>query len=183
MKPLLLLMSFLFLQTETDPPQIEWQVDRKLEWSDFKRRAGADELFKAFSYTGISYIIEAPEDKIEITVTPYFLPKESWVHISYLNDELLNHEQGHFDITAIYARMLKSQLRVYETDVDYFMEHDLAKKIEAIFQVVFTEMDECQDRYDSETVHGTQTETQANWNNWFNQKLGRLNSAVHHAPE
>lgn len=183
MKPLLLLVSFLFLPAETDPPQIEWQVDRKLEWSDFTRRTGPDEMFKAFSYTGISYVVDAPEGKTAITVTPYFLPEESWVHISYLNDELLNHEQGHFDIAAIYARMLDSQLKVYETDVNYFMEHDLAKNIEAIFHVVFAEMDECQNRYDSETVHGTETETQASWDNWFNQKLRRLNSAVHHAPE
>ncbi len=183
MNPILLLLSFLFLNTETDPPQINWQVDRKLEWTDFTRRVGPPELYKAFSYTGISYVIDAPNGVVNIEVTPYFLPEESWVHTDYLTDELLNHEQGHFDIAAVYARELDAQLNIYETDVNSFMEQDLAKRIEAMFYVVFAEMDDCQKRYDAETQHGTAVEAQANWDKWFNQKLSRLDTAAHNTPK
>lgn len=183
MKPILLLLSILFFNTETDPPQINWQADRKLEWSDFTRRTGPPEMFKAFSYTGISYVIDAPEGTVNIEVTPYFLPEESWVHIEYLTNELLNHEQGHFDIAAVYAKELDDQLKPYEIDADAFTERDLAKKIEAMFYVVFAEMDDCQKRYDAETLHGTAVEAQARWDKWFNQKLSRLDTAAHNTPK
>lgn len=183
MKPLLLIISLLFTVQETDTKEIKWTPDSYLTWDAFSRRTGPPELYKAFSYTGISYIIDSNEGQIEVEVTPYFMPEESWVHIDYLNEELLNHEQGHFDIAAVYAKVLELEMMKFEIDVDAFMERDLAKKAEALFYVVFAEMDDCQKRYDAETKHGTEIENQARWDRWLDQKLGRSDGSVHNSPK
>ena len=105
------------------------------------------------------------------------------VHIDFLNDELLNHEQGHFDIAAVYGKMLELEMMEYEIDIDTFMERDMAKKAESVFNVIFAEMNDCQMRYDAETKHGTEVENQARWDKWLDQKLGRSDSSIHHKPK
>lgn len=145
--------------------EIPYNSQKPLEWTDFSQRIGGGGLYKAFSYTGIRYVVDAPDGKnVKIEVIPYFIPLKSWVHKDFKKPELLNHEQRHFDLTAIHAGMLDSVLRPYEVDVASFMDQKLNLAVEAKFDSIYSLLEAAQDRYDKETNHSTVVEKQEEWN-------------------
>ena len=145
--------------------EIPYNSEKPLEWPDFNQRIGGGGLYKAYPYTGIRYVVDAPDKKnVEIEVVPYFIPSKSWVHKDFKKPELLNHEQRHFDLTAIHAGMLDSALRPYEVDVASFMDRELNLVVEAKFDSIYSLLEAAQERYDRETNHSTIVEKQEAWN-------------------
>ena len=58
--------------------QIVWS-ETKLTWEDFTKRVGKKEFYKAFTNSGISFMLDEKNDSITIEVVAYFNPEESWV--------------------------------------------------------------------------------------------------------
>ena len=85
---------------------ILWSNDVYLKWSDFKAESNPaifEDSHSTIKY-GFTWIVNSDKlneeivfliDKIKLTVE--FHPLLSWVREFESNDDLLKHEQGHFD--------------------------------------------------------------------------------------
>jgi predicted secreted Zn-dependent protease len=87
-----------------------------------------------------------------------FSPKLSWKKSSGLNDYMLQHEQTHFDITELYARILRKRL---SEEIKTIKD---VKKISSIGREITKQWEIEQNTYDDETDHSINKETQAEWN-------------------
>jgi hypothetical protein len=56
---------------------------------------------------------ECRETALDVRVEVEFYPNSSWVKPGRKSTELLKHEQGHFDLTELYARKAEKQ---YDAD-------------------------------------------------------------------
>jgi predicted secreted Zn-dependent protease len=91
----------------------------------------------------------------------------SWKKTNWVNDEVLTHEQKHFDIVELYARKLRKA--VFETRyTDY---NDLLAKLEILYDKNDKEMDKYQDLYDEESDGSMNGEKQREWNKRIIQEL------------
>ena len=73
-------------------------------------------------------------------------------------DYILAHEQGHFDITEIFARRLNEALQNYQ-----FNKRTFKKDIGQIYQAIVSEKEEYQRTYDAETDHSRNRKVQYDW--------------------
>ena len=152
---LLPLLPSLHLQNEDD--DIAWNAARRLAWNDFLGHPDGNSSNAAltsskivFSYNydsrvGFRWHIECLFDK-----------NRSWVKIK--NEYILAHEQGHFDITEIFARKLNRQLAAY-----HFNKDKAQKEVPAIYQEVMKGQNDMQNRYDDETDNSRKKDSQAAW--------------------
>jgi len=162
---------------QQEPEQIAWNAERPLAWTDFKGAMPFGMLFDAQSYSGIGYsytpVRKGDRVVIEWKVEAYFDPAVSWVRIDGGSDNLLKHEQGHFDIAEIFARDLRQKLNAVNLDlgnVEYFMESYLADVLE--------DMRAYHDAYDRDTHHGTDQDEQKHWDTMIKKEL-KKRSAQH----
>lgn len=124
MKFSLLLWIALFTCINTivaqDASDIYWKKSDQLTLNDFKkdsvsrrkeRKLGADRrhVLQGFIFTGIRFQFEQTGKHIEYTVQAYMNPYESWLR-NKEDVQTLMHEQGHFNITEIYARKIRREL-------------------------------------------------------------------------
>lgn len=127
--------------------------------------------YAAITQASIGYDYEIIEvngsEKIVFDVQPYFFPKKSWV--KYRTPELLNHEQGHYDLVKIFAYDLRNILENYdfpEENYDEVIREIVAKRAE-YYQLL-------QQQYDKETQHGINQITQQEWDDWIYQEMQRV---------
>ncbi len=166
------LMSFDF---SSDSKEILWQ-ERKLNWNDFtvvenSKRGG----FKAETNSGLRYSAGEENGKIKIDVSCYFNPVESWVVKGKDTDYLLNHEQRHFDITEIHARILRQRLeKINNQPLRQFIENGDGPRMQEIYEETFSDLLKMQDLYDEETHHSIKTDQQKIWDAKIDADLERL---------
>ncbi len=81
---------------------IDWSVTNRLTWSDYKGRPdpNSDAAATTTSYLGIEY--DFKNNAVTYKIVCRFSRNKSWG--MYKTDHILGHEQGHFDITEIFAR-------------------------------------------------------------------------------
>lgn len=106
---LLLILNTAYSQRKTESDSIRWSKEVKLEWKDFKGAVPFGDLGikkAASSLETLASGIDFYEDSIPVfKVEAIFIKSKSWTILK--NDDLLKHEQGHFDITEIYVRKLR----------------------------------------------------------------------------
>tara|TARA_B110001454_G_scaffold193567_1_gene194530 strand:- start:214 stop:744 length:531 start_codon:yes stop_codon:yes gene_type:complete len=90
-----------------------WSENYSLKWSDFKAESNPaifEDSHSTIKY-GFTWIVDSDKlnekivfliDNIKLTVE--FHPLLSWVRTSEFNDNLLKHEQGHFDLAELLRR-------------------------------------------------------------------------------
>jgi hypothetical protein len=167
MKYLLVIIVFLFsfigilFQNE-----VKWTPNEKLKWSDFKKKlsTGANEL--ALLDGGIKSDFEQKKDSTVSVVIYAFYDKNlssKSEDINALTERGLKHEQGHFDIWEWYARVLRKKL--IDTTLIKF------NQTTAIFNLIYKEANNVEDRYDKETNHSNDTTAQRKWEALIKQKL------------
>ncbi len=176
--------------TPTPIPTIAWSKDRKLTWDDFQGPVPANPPpnIVAQSSVGVSSNWKTKEQcvgaggglrKCTVTITEVsaqanFDPSKSWVKPGSKTDALLAHEQGHFDISEIFARKKQEKMNkligTSETATACSNEEALKeanKKIEADVMKVCDEInkeeDNMQDQYDKQTMNGTDPDKQKKW--------------------
>ena len=89
-----------------------WSEHSRLSWDDFKApppNGGTSP--SAVSKTGFNYQLLCTAGKLDVDAHAFFSPSQSWVLPNKKVPELLNHEQGHFDLSELYARRLKKAIR------------------------------------------------------------------------
>lgn len=135
---------------------IPWQTDKRLIWDDFlcEPKTGTDAVASTSTSLGIAY--QLTDGQLTYHITCYFNREKSWGLMK--TDYILAHEQGHFDITEIFARRLNEALQNYQ-----FNKRTFKRDISEIYQAVVSQKEEYQKTYDAETDHSRNKKTQYDW--------------------
>ena len=151
-----------FAQKASNQDKIDWNADRRLSWQDFKGNPREGSPYSAESSLQIAYGLKISNESgvtnYSFTVDCYFEKKDSWVKSDKKTDNLLKHEQLHFDIAEYFARKLRREFKKNSFTID-----DYQSKSTAIFNKNFTEYQSYQTAYDEDTRHGSIPEEQARW--------------------
>jgi hypothetical protein len=135
---------------------IPWIPNQRLVWDDFlcAPKKGTDAVASTSTSLGIAY--QLSNGKLTYHITCYFSKEKSWGLMK--TDYILAHEQGHFDITEIFARKLYEALQNYD-----FNKKTFKKDIGEIYQSIVKQKEEYQKNYDEETDHSRKRKTQYDW--------------------
>ena len=146
--------------------------NRSLQWPDFKGAPNSSSPYFAYTawktnvkFSGVQFQGEkAVINGFEMTVE--FDAKNSWVKKGKETEELLKHEQGHFDIGVLYMQeVLQSIANANFTKAGYKDEFEkLIKDIHHKYVAMG-------DKYDGDTKHSIQKDEQAKWNAFFEEKV------------
>ena len=158
-------------RTTSNGLAINWHAHDKLGYVDFKaKRKNSRGFAIATANSNFGYTIEEDEDVFEIDIYVQFYCKESWWNPRIKMDDVLEHEQLHFDICELYGRKFFKAVLELKKDGKFN-----AKSIEILYTRMEKEFDEYQDLYDGETDHSTNGEMQRKWNDYVHSELNRLN--------
>ena len=158
-----------FYSTENQGANIiSYRVGEKLKWSDFK----AVKFFPdatAESSTTIAYEYSEDQGKIQVKIFCLFNKQKSFVLQGKQTGYILNHEQGHFDITFMFAMKFKALL-----DCESRLSES---KVESIYMKVIRGWDRFQEQYDLETNHSINEFEQKRWDKSI---VDHLNLLINH---
>lgn len=153
-----------------DPKEelIKWTSSRQLSWNDYKGKVdpSSDAAASTSTYLGIEYRISGNDFSYKISCS--FSKNKSWGR--FKNEYILSHEQGHFDITEIFARKLNKEMSEYKFSRDAYKK-DFAK----IYDDVMDEKEKMQEQYDKETDFSRNKTRQAEWLKKIETMLEELN--------
>jgi hypothetical protein len=165
-------LTFLLISlfsSETDDIKIEWSESNKLTWADFQGTESKGQGYAASSSTGISfsYSVKHYEEGFDLdySVKCHFYPEESWYDSSSASAYILKHEQTHFDISELHARILRKLIS------EASFSKDLKIEIKAIYKEVEKQRGEMQYRFDSETEHSINKKNEYLWETFVAKKL------------
>ncbi|MFD1064289.1 hypothetical protein ACFQ1Q_13620 [Winogradskyella litorisediminis] len=141
--------------------RITWNENRKLTWDDFKGNPNLEEFPTALAVTNSGFGFEPSAfslfKKGKLFIQATMNTNKSWALPEGRTDYVLKHEQIHFDITEIYSRKLRKIFQENNfTSADYL-------RAKEVFDALFAEYREFQDRYDTDTQKGIKEETQKKW--------------------
>ncbi len=156
--------------------EIEWDANRNLVWEDFK---GNPKLISntntaAQTYCGFSfqtnYLTILTKTKIFVTTT--FTCNLSWVRPDQKDrTDLLEHEQGHFDLCEVYARHLRKKL--HEKKMTLF---NLSTDANIILKDIYALYLDRQELYEKETSYGLNRQKQIEWTKTIHSELKELSN-------
>jgi hypothetical protein len=166
---LLLFVTLASFNTQEREKGYLYWGDRQLTWEDFKGRGPGNTPYVALTHSAIKMNFGGEEKKVWFTIETIFDHKQSWKKKN-VDDHVLKHEQGHFDITEIHSRLLRKELlsakfKKYET---------ISSEVQKIFNANFKACDKMQDLYDDETDHSKIKEEQYRWNTKITEMLDSL---------
>lgn len=184
--------SFCCHAQENSPGAIIWKKDRRLSITDFTRvadSASGDKISKgnlAITRTGVTYSLKklpGHANRIEIKVFATMHPQHSFLKASALRlpesdiRYLLNHEQGHVDISEIYAREGARLLLNTSISSNY------QQQVYALMQALFKQAGAWQALYDEKTRNGRDADQQKLWDQQIGDRLKSLeayqNKTIH----
>ena len=179
----------------SQPQEIQWSANRSLSWDDFLGAVGPNAPTENVALTAASlswsYQYEIERDAIscfyritDIHAQAIFDRGDSWVKPDHRNAEVLNHEQGHFDLTQIYKLILDERahhlIGARDTcegdtveEASAFTERKAAEQMETVFKAVWQKYASTQETYDDQTRHGILIETQNLWTEKIHRGLRR----------
>jgi hypothetical protein len=152
----LIASCFWLYAQEKNEELIKWTSGKRLTWNDYKAPPdpNSDAAATTTTYLGIKYDIERNQMTFKIDCS--FSKNRSWG--LYKTEYILSHEQGHFDITEIFARQLNQRMKRYVFNKDTYQD-DLKK----IYKDILKEKEEFQSQYDDETNYSRIKEKQGEW--------------------
>lgn len=169
MKSIFLLVCIFFMvcchaQT-TDT--INWRASYKLKWSDFKGTPDSSSDNGAITSTTISYKIIKKDSTLDVIVFCSFNKPWSWS--KYKNSKIgLLHEQGHFDISELFARKFRETVRKGK-----FKENS---GIIVLYGAMMDEKKKYNNQYDTETDYCNNVKKQLYWSKKILAELNKLNA-------
>ena len=144
---------------QADSGLVTWNKYERLKWEDFQAspdKSPADAitnsgLFFDYNYDGDSVLT--------IKVMSQFQKKFSWVKPESANAKVLRHEQLHFDITELNARLL----RKYFSEANYTRQIHFDVMLPRMYNEYIKKLNGMQTIYDVETQHGNNVQVQAQY--------------------
>ena len=156
---------------------LTWQQDRRLIWPDFQGEPDEESDFRAMTNWQLSYDFQLSKAKGEINsrfnVYAFFDHQKSWVKEGNGSDELLQHEQLHFDIAELFARKLRKQFAIYS-----FKSENYQEELIQLFDAGLDSCNQVHNQYDLDTEHGLNLENQNDWQQKIDLELMQLNEFV-----
>ena len=154
-----------------DPDIISYSPSRPLTLDDFQGKSDdrTNAIAVTYSMVFLKYSTALAMNNViivDVFVLANFSKRKSWCRKEGHNPETLEHEQRHFDISAIKACELVDTIRNYAFSVDAFQD-----QLGRIRKQKQKELDEMQNLYDSETRHGVGPVIQERWNKMIKEKL------------
>ena len=147
------------LYGQSVPDTIQWRSNYKLKWKDFQGMTDSNSIGDAGTSSGFGYKSSFYKDSVLIfNVYAVFFKNVSWVKSNYMDPSILNHEQGHFDITEVFARKLNIAFKKHK-----FNKAIMQKDAEKIYNEVKTNANMTQALYDKETMHSINDRKQKEW--------------------
>jgi hypothetical protein len=113
------------------------------------------ESLLAGTFAGVSFSYIIKENNIEYEIVSEFSRYDSYV--IFKSEDLLKHEQLHFDIVEIYSRKLREKFLVLDK-----MKSKLEDYI-STYNNIRNDLVKYQGLYDSETEHSVNKEKQKEW--------------------
>lgn len=164
-----------FTSVPTSPASDEedsiiWSNNRRLTWDDFESPADENDPLHAMTSTNIAVKANCSGNTMRFDVKCVFMKKDSWTK-NRLSKRLLDHEQVHFDLTELHARLLRQKLNA---SAGVCGANRL--KLDAIVEKNFTEWKKEQDLYDKTTNHGLLEEKQKEWIQNTANRLAQLDA-------
>ncbi len=142
---------------------IYYDFNRKLAWTDFQGKPDANNFAGAVTSSGFAFNSEMNfvDGNLHLTIRvySYFSKRDSWKKSNINSGYHLLHEQHHFDITRLGAQKLIDELQKAN-----FTKANYNSLITSIFNKVYNENIELQNRYDRETKNSMDIKKQMEWN-------------------
>lgn len=137
------------------PPIVTWS-ERSLVWSDFQPVAKIQGDFHASIYSEMRYPKQIDKDDalVYAFMDPAFSEK---IKDSMSDDQLLKHEQYHFNITEYYARLLRKAI------VNQGQKGATASTLRDLYLSYEEERDKMQEEYDEVSEHNINQPKQLYW--------------------
>ncbi len=153
-------------------PPIPWSATRRLTIADFLGRPPYGDQLASSTSSDIKAGASCRDFVFTGTVQSTFDPNTSWFRTPKTASEaLLRHEQLHFDITEVYARVMRQKLVAFQAKVNC---EKLQPAFNNLTKGVYAEWNREQNRYDQETNHGLVATRQAQWEQQTQAKLEAL---------
>lgn len=169
----LLILLFAFQNTSAQKVFIRGEEGaRPLTWNDFTGTPDEASPFFArtywtsnFKFNGVRYNGEAALlDGFEFEL--YLNPQGSWVKTGKQTDDLLKHEQGHFNIGLLYMHEALKKMNAAS-----FTRGGYQAEIQTLLGDLHKKYVEMGDRYDKETAHSVNKVEQQKWDAFFSKEL------------
>ena len=149
---------------------IQWRQDLQLRWSDFQ---APTKDFRGFAIAtascGFVYDLDWHDGEWQINVSVFFYCHESWQNNNYHIEDVLTHEDLHFDICEVFGR------KFYKGVVELREEGNATRRaIWYLYDRLQEEYDEYQDIYDDDTGNSTNGGEQRRWERNIKQMLDDL---------
>lgn len=145
---------------------LHWEDHYKLQWSDFRGSAEQTAFGDAASTIHLSADPVRKKGKITYDVRAWFIPEQSWCRKK--SENLLEHEQLHFDLAELYARKVRKR-------IDELNRMGLKDRKEYHRNItrIFEESTTADRKYDRETLHGSRSAKQKEWEKYVQDELFR----------
>jgi hypothetical protein len=157
----LVLLSLSFISKDGVVDKIEWDENYKLSWEDFRgpRTKGGSYVASTASGISFSYSHKEINGKIEYdySIKCHFYPNESWYDKARASTYILKHEQTHFDISELHARILRKRI----IEVNFSL--NVKEEIKALYEAAEVDRRVMQNRFDSESDHSKNKEMEYKW--------------------
>jgi hypothetical protein len=175
MNTLIILAATLLISigTKASDSLFIWTESRPLQWNDFSRHLNDNSQFDAevFAEVRYKYTFSAITD-FKFEVVAVFNKNTSWSRISRQTEDLLKHEQLHFDIAELYARKLKAEFEKYNYTENFEQE------VQEIFNTLKNEYRLMQLKCDEDTNHSLNKEKQLEWEAFIFNELLKMKSLL-----
>lgn len=145
---------------------IEWSASTRLSWNDYLAAPSLKSDAAAITSTALGLEYHVKNNALSYTITCRFSKTRSWGR--YKTEYILEHEQGHFDITEIFARKLAKTLQEYD-----FNPKKFKTDLDTIYRRIMEEKEEFQQIYDVETDYSRNKEKQAEWLRKIERELSK----------
>jgi hypothetical protein len=152
---------------------IVWNENERLHWDNFMSQGNKEEGDNLLAYSSCNFKAVAfflTDSTSCINTETEFYSKLSWAKDT-LDSITLRHEQLHFDIFEIYARMMRKEL--LETKFTRQSIFEITKKMRLKYELL------CKDKntkYDLDSNYSFDADKQKEWEDIISKKLAELNA-------
>jgi len=144
---------------QSNSNRIEWSEDLCLEWTDFKGKPDYRlQRIGAITTSIIQYKYHCENGYLQFSAKAIFQCDESWVKPESMDNQTLEHERLHFDITEAYTRILLDEVKSRQWKCNEVAE------LEKVIKWVMGDWREFQAKYDHQTWYSQNTPKQKQWN-------------------
>lgn len=160
--------------------------DDTISWSDFNqltsRPAGEKEDARIKTRMNLNYDMGGKGKATiasKVNMDILIVKPDCWVVSSEMKEDLLKHEQGHYNIQTLVAREFYEKVMALSASTDAKFKKEV-RKLEANFQKV---TDVVNKRYDKATDHSMNTSMQQTWDKKIDAAKKKPNGTIDDLPQ